>query len=112
MPQNERVLLAVPVRKIMARLARQIAAEGADAVPVASVAEARTVEGTFDRGMFCFDLLDGSGIVLAAELVLEGRIDRVEFLHPDEERSAHERPSGVRSASAAVDVDEQARNVA
>jgi hypothetical protein len=86
--------------------------EGGEAIVVASTTEARCLDGSFDRGMFSFDLPDGSGIVFAAELMLESRIGYVEFFHPSEEIVACERPSEVRSTTGRIDSDEAERNVA
>lgn len=112
MRDKERVLFIVPARAIAAGVVRRVMAEGSEAVVVDSLAEAKRVEGTFDWGMFSFDLPDGNGIVFAAEMMLEGRIGHVEFFHPSEEMFVLERPSGVRSTSMTVEADELARIVA
>lgn len=110
---KERVLLAEPVHALAYRAVEQIVAGGGEAVVVGSVADAKRTRGTFDRGVFAFDLPDGSGIVLAAELMLENRIRRAEFFHPREELSARrERPSGVRATSCPPDGAAPARGVA
>jgi hypothetical protein len=112
MHEKERVLFVVPARAIAAGAARRVIATGSQAIVVASLEDAKRVEGTFDRGVFSFDLPDGSGIVFAAEMMLEGRIGYVEFFHPSEEAFACEHPSEVRSTSIAIEVDEPARIVA
>lgn len=81
----ERVLLAEAVHVIAQRAAQRVTTKGGELVVVTSVAEARRACGTFDRGLFAFDLPDGSGIVLAAEMLLEDRIRDVGFLHPQED---------------------------
>ena len=112
MQEKERVLFVVRVRAVAARAAQRVVESGGEAIVVATVTEARRLAGTFDRGMFSFDLADGSGIVFAAELMLESRIGRVEFFHPRDELVACERPSEVRSTSGKIDVEEPARDVA
>jgi hypothetical protein len=102
MEEKERVLLAVATKAIAARTVERIARAGGEVTVVGSVAEARGLEGDFDRGVFTFDLPDGSGIVLAAELMLEARLGRVEFFHPNEERAARDGRSGVRSTAGAI----------
>jgi len=112
MGEKERVLFVVRVHAVAARAARQIVEEGGEATIVASMSEARCLDGIFDRGVFSFDLPDGSGIVFAAELMLESRIGYVEFFHPRDELIACERPSEVRSTSGKIDLDERALDVA
>jgi hypothetical protein len=92
---QERVLLAGPVTILAHRAARQIVASGGEAIVVASAAEAKGARGAFDRAVFAFDLPDGSGIVLAAEMMLEGRVRHVGFVHPHEDQStpAHDTSS-------------------
>jgi hypothetical protein len=112
MQEKERVLFVVRARAIAARAAKQVVEEGGEAIVVASTTEARFLEGTFDRGVFSFDLPDGSGIVFAAELMLESRIGYVEFFHPRDELVAREHPSEVRWTSGSIEPEERARDVA
>jgi len=112
MKKRERVLFVVRARAVAARAAEQVVDGGGEAVVVASMTEARCLDGTFDRGVFSFDLPDGSGIVFAAELMLESRIGYVEFFHPRDEHVACERPSEVRWTSGVIELDEGARDVA
>lgn len=111
--KKERVLLVEPVRALALRAAQRIVAGGSEAVIVTSAAQARSAVGTFDRGMFAFDLPDGNGIVLAAEMTLETRIRGIGFFHPEEERVAREAHSGdLRTTAGECDQDERARSVA
>lgn len=112
MGEKERVLFVVRVRAVAAREARRVVDGGGEAIVVASMMEARRLDGTFDRGVFSFDLPDGSGIVFAAELMLESRIGHVEFFHPRDEHVASERPSEVRSTSGKIEREERALDVA
>lgn len=102
MEEKERVLLAVATKAVAARAAEHIAKAGGEVTVVGSVAEARGLEGDFHRGVFTFDLPDGSGIVLAAELMLESRLGGVEFFHPSEERTVREGRPGLRSTPPAI----------
>jgi hypothetical protein len=105
--------LVESVPSVARRVARRIRAEGGEATTARSVAEARSAPGTFDRGVFAFNFPDGTGIVLAAELMLEDRIGAVEFLHPDEsclEQGEH--PSGMHAAAPSAGIEEGARQVA
>jgi len=110
--ENERVLFVVRVRAVAARAAKQVVEEGGEAIVVASMTEARCLDGTFDRGVFTYDLPEGSGIVFAAELMLDSRIGYVEFFHPRDELVACERPSEVRWTSGVIEPDERALDVA
>jgi len=113
MQANERVLLVASTKASLARAATRVLSSGGEAIAVGSVAEAKRLAGAFDRGIFTFDLPDGSGIVLAAEMVMDSRIREIEFIHPADELVARDpHPSGVRSASATIDSQELARNVA
>jgi hypothetical protein len=112
MGEKERVLFVVRMRAVAACAAKQVTDEGGEAIVVASMTEARCLEGAFDRGVFSFDLPDGSGIVFAAELMLESRIGYVEFFHPRDELVACERPSEVRSTSGKIEPEERALDVA
>jgi hypothetical protein len=109
----ERVLLVESDPRVARRVARRIRAEGGDATIARTVAEACSAPGPFDRGVLAFNLPDGNGIVLAAELMLEDRVGTVEFLHPDEARLEQgEHPSGMHTAAPAVGIEEGARQVA
>ncbi len=113
MQERERVLVVVPTRAVAARAAERVTAAGGEVTVIRSVAEARQLEGTFDRAILSFDLPDGSGIVLGAELLLDSRLHSVEFIHPDEEVLASEvRPRGLRSTAAAIEREEHQRSVA
>jgi hypothetical protein len=110
---RERVLLVESDPTVARRVVQRILAAGGEPTVVASTAAARSTPGTFDRGIFAFNLPDGTGIVLAAELMLEDRIGAVAFLHPDERLIAQtERPSRMQPAPTAVGVQEGARQVA
>jgi hypothetical protein len=113
MQNNERVLLVGSGQAALFREARRVTEEGGEVTVVNSVAAARNVHGSFDRGVFTFDLPDGSGVVLAAELILETRVRDVRFLHPSEERMMHDgREHGVRKASSNREEEERAQSVA
>jgi hypothetical protein len=62
--------------------ARRMIAAGAEPVVVSSIEAARRAPGPFTRGMFAFDLPDGSGIVLAAEMLVKGVLGQVDFFIP------------------------------
>jgi hypothetical protein len=110
---NERVLLVARARATTALAAERVVAAGGKVTIVASVGEARGITGTFDRGVFAFDLPDGSGVVLAAEMMLDSRIGEIEFLDPaDEAFACDEHPSGMRSTSGTMSSEQTARNVA
>lgn len=83
---KRRVVIFEPVLVFARRTAEVIRAVGEEPVIVTSAADARRASGPFQRGVFAFDLPDASGVVLAAELLLEGRVQNVEFFHPEEER--------------------------
>jgi hypothetical protein len=84
--ERERVLLAGPVTTDAHRTVQRVVASGGEAILVTSAAEARRASGAFDHAVFAFDLPDGSGIVLAAEMMLENRVHNIGFLHPDDDR--------------------------
>jgi hypothetical protein len=92
---NERVLLADPTEARSLRAADGVVAAGGEAIVVTSVAAAKNVQGVFDRGVFAFDLPDGSGIVLAAEMLLDQRIENIAFACFDDGTGADEEPAGV-----------------
>lgn len=94
MLRNERVLLADPTEARSLRAADGVVAAGGEAIVVTSVAAAKRVEGVFDRGVFAFDLPDGSGIVLAAEMLLDQRIENIAFASFDDGAVADERHEG------------------
>lgn len=96
---RQRVLVAVSGRSFGSRAARRVAALGDDVTLVYSAAEARAAAGVFDRGLFALDLPDASGVVLAAELMLESRIGVVEFFHPHEEVVVIDQPGVGRAAA-------------
>jgi hypothetical protein len=113
MKRNERVLLVAPSKATAARAARRVVAAEGEVIVITSVAEARALVGEFDRGIFAFDLPDGSGIVLAAEMMLDARMGEIEFLHPADElvvRDGH--PAETRSTSSAIDPKQMAWNAA
>jgi|ERR1041385_4858394 hypothetical protein len=113
MQKNERVLVAASTKATATRAARRVVAEGGEAIVITSVAEARAIAGAFDRGVFAFDLLDGSGIVLAAEMMINARLEGVEFLHPADELVAREGHSTeMRSTSGAIDPKQGASSAA
>lgn len=104
MQKNESVLLVASAKATAARAAQQIAAAGGKAIVITSVAAARALVGAFDRGIFAFDLPDGSGIVLAAQMMLDARMMEVEFFHPADELVARDgHPAEMRSTSSAID---------
>jgi len=109
---KERVLVVEPVHPLALREAERYLATGGEVVIVTTAAQARAVNGTFDRGVFAFDLPDGSGVLLAAGMLLESRVAKVSFFHPDEERAARELPSSVHAALGEHDQEEQLRRVA
>jgi hypothetical protein len=111
--KNERVLLVASAKATAARAAQRVAAAGGEAIIITSVAAARAVVGAFNRGIFAFDLPDGSGIVLAAQMMLDARMGEIEFFHPEDEfvaRDAH--PTGVRSTAVTIDSERTAQRVA
>jgi hypothetical protein len=83
MYEAERVLVADPTETASLQTVEGVIASGGEAIVVTSVAAARRAEGVFDRGVFAFDLPDGSGIVLAAEMLLANRVENVAFSCPD-----------------------------
>jgi len=92
MHEAERVLVADPTETASLRTVDGVIANGGQAIVVTSVAAAKRAEGVFDRGVFAFDLPDGSGIVLAAEMLLADRVENVAFSCPDEPPTACEPP--------------------
>jgi hypothetical protein len=76
------------------------------------VAAARAIGGAFDRGIFAFDLPDGSGIVLAAQMMLDARMGEIEFFHPADEVVARDGHSELRSTSSAIDSKQMESNAA
>jgi hypothetical protein len=113
MQRTERVLLVASARAIASHAAKRVVAAGGEAIIVTSLAEARHIGGAFDRGIFSFDLPDGSGIVLAAELMIESRIGEIEFVHPaDELVAADDLRPGVRSTADTTDSEWIGRSVA
>jgi len=69
-------------------------AAGGEAVTIGSVGESRGIGGVFDRGIFAFDLPDGSGVVLAAEMMRDSRIGEIEFFDPADTPTAHQSAGG------------------
>jgi hypothetical protein len=114
MEKNERVLLVSSAKATAARAARRVVAAGGEAIIITSVTAAKAIAGAFDRGIFAFDLPDGSGIVLAAQMMLDARMTEIEFFHPSDELLAYddEQPSGVRSTSSTVAAEQLAQRVA
>ena len=113
MQENERVLLVASARATATRAAQRVAAAGGEAIIITSVAAARAVVGAFNRGIFAFDLPDGSGIVLAAQMMLDARMGEIEFFLPADElveRDVH--PTGVRSTAGTSDCEQTAQSVA
>lgn len=104
MKRNERVLLVAPSKATAARTARRIVAADGEVIVITSVSEARALVGAFDRGIFAFDLPDGSGIVLAAEMMLDARMGEIEFLHPADEPVVRDGyPTEKRTSSNTID---------
>jgi hypothetical protein len=113
MQENERVLVAVSGKAVAARAAQRIVATGGEVIVASSIREARAAAGKFDRGIFGFDLEDGSGIILAAELMMDARIDRIEFVHPKEELlECQGHPTGMRSTSGFPNSEQLSLNIA
>jgi hypothetical protein len=75
-----RVLIVHRSARDALEAARPILATGAEVVVTTSASQARCQAGQFDRGLFSHDLEDGSGVVLAAELLVGERVATVEFL--------------------------------
>jgi UDP-N-acetyl-D-mannosaminuronic acid transferase (WecB/TagA/CpsF family) len=94
--ERERVLVVQAVAELARAAARSVMVAGGEPIVAASVAEARQQDGTFARGIFSFDLPDGSGIVLAANLLVAKRVGRVDFFHPEDEAAARERRAEPR----------------
>jgi hypothetical protein len=104
---KKKVLVVEPVVAAAFRTAEEIVASGGDAVVVTSAAAARCVSGTFDLGLFSFDLPDGNGIVLAAEMLLDSRVYDVGFFcHDYAVEPCDEGPRGVCSTTG--DLEEEA----
>lgn len=82
---KERVLVVEPVWSVAQRAAAEVFSSGGEAVVVQSAAEARRAGGGFDCGLLSFNLPDGNGVVLAAELMLDDLVREVRFFHPNEE---------------------------
>jgi hypothetical protein len=113
MQMNERVLFVTSAKAAAARAAQRVVAAGGEAIITTSVAAARAVAGAFNRGIFGFDLPDGSGIVLAAQMMLDARMTTIEFILPTDEFVIDDDvPSEVRSTSGTSDFERDARNVA
>ena len=106
--EPERVLLAGPDTTLSLRATVRIVAAGGEAIVVASAAEARSAGGPFDRALFAFDLPDGSGIVLAAEMMLEDRVRYIGFVHPHEAQATqdHDARNGTPSAESPTSATE------
>ena len=112
MKRNERVLLVASARATAARAAQRVVAAGGEAIIITSVTAARAIVGAFDRGIFAFDLPDGSGIVLAAQMMLDARMGEIEFFHPADELVARDGPAEMRSTSSAIDPKQVASSAA
>ena len=113
MKKNERVLLVASAKATAARAAQRVSAAGGEAIIMTSVAAARAIGGAFDRGIFAFDLPDGSGIVLAAQMMLDARMGEIEFFHPADEWVARDEHSAeMRSTSSAIDPKHMESNAA
>jgi hypothetical protein len=88
-------------------------AAGGEAIIITSVAAAKAINGAFDRGIFAFDLPDGSGIVLAAQMMLDARMSQIEFFHPADELVARDdHPSEARPIAGKLDSEGIAQRVA
>ncbi len=83
--EPRRVLWVTPLTTLGRGNVQEIVAAGGEAIVVASAADARRALGAFDGAVFAFDLPDGSGIILAAEMLLENRVRAVSFVHPHDE---------------------------
>ena len=81
--EHERVLVADPMAWAALRTAEQVVVGGGEAIVVTTAAAAMEAQGVFDRAVFAFDLPDGSGIVLAAEMMLDARVAQIGFSYPD-----------------------------
>jgi hypothetical protein len=92
MQEAEKVLVADPAETASLRTVDGVIAAGGEAIVVTSVAAAKRAEGVFDRGVFAFDLPDGSGIVLAAEMLLADRVEKIAFSCPDLPSTECEQP--------------------
>jgi len=113
MKRNERVLLVASAKATAARAAQRVVAAGGEAIIITSVTAARAMVGAFDRGIFAFDLPDGSGIVLAAQMMLDARMGEIEFFNPADELVVRdEHPAEVRSTSSAIDPKQIASSAA
>jgi hypothetical protein len=91
----QKVLVALRSSAHARRLAEQFTLSGNEVIVVESCSEANQLAKTFDRGVFGFDLKDGSGIVLAARLLAEDRLRAFDIVHPDDEVDS-ESPPGVQ----------------
>jgi hypothetical protein len=111
--KNERVLLVSSAKRRAARAAQRVVAAGGEAIIITTLAAARAITGAFDRRIFAFDLPDGSGIVLAAQMMLDARMSQIEFFHASDELVARDdHPSEVRSAAGKLGSERIAQHVA
>jgi hypothetical protein len=79
---RHRTLIVGDLGAIDQEHALALAGTGSTTTRVATAAEARMLPDHFDKALLQFELPDGSGIVLAADLLLRGRVSTVEFLPP------------------------------
>ena len=94
--EREPLLLVASPGEATRNLAKTLTAH-CHAVTVAhSVAEAYSLCDGFSRGLFAFDLDDGSGLVLAAALLAAGRLEHVAFIHPADHTALPVLVSGAR----------------
>src|ERR1041384_3835762 len=110
--KNERVFLVSSAKTTAARAAQRVVAAGGVAIIITTVAAARAITGAFDRGIFAFDP-HGSGILLAAQMMLDARMSQIEFFQPADELVAFDdHPSEVRSTAGQLDSEPIPRQVA
>jgi hypothetical protein len=81
-PAGSRILLAGVDVAQMRQKAAELERLGQHVVCVSSVVEALESPGKFDRALFEYELRDGSGIVLAANMMLRGKIRSFDFMLP------------------------------
>lgn len=76
---SKRLLLVEDDRMMARALQRNLGAMGFEIELASSVAAARTIEGEYACGVFDIDLPDGSGLVLAKEMIASGVVQKVVF---------------------------------
>jgi ActR/RegA family two-component response regulator len=102
--EREPLLLVAAPGEATRNLAKTLTAQGHAVTVAHSVAEAYSLCDRFSRGLFAFDLDDGSGIVLAAALLAAGRLEHVAFIHPADHAALRGIASGSRPLSELADV--------